>query len=209
MGKKGRVIHIAHSQGALLTALASRQLSVLEMNRIEVIAFGGAAALRRTPQTPFHRCVNYYSVNDPLLFVVPEAEQALRSGYVVDEEFCFLAPKDGDPIRDHHLLGPTYIQALSWEGRKYQQTYHSIAYRVVQMIFALLASVVDAIVATIAQTLVALSSRVQNTRSSLFLTMHSRVLLPIRLWLIAALRWVVIWMEHVVRVRQTHTKLVS
>lgn len=129
VGKKGLVVHIAHSQGALVTYLAAKQLSPLEMNQIEVIAFGGAAALRRTPQTPFHRCVNYYSVNDPLLFIVPSAEQALRSGCIVDEEFCFLAPRNGDPIKDHHLFGSTYAQALTWEGQRFQQMYQSTAFR--------------------------------------------------------------------------------
>lgn len=93
------------------------------------LAFGGAAAIRKTPDTPFHRCVNYYAVNDPLLFVVPSAEKALRSGYVADEEFCFLAPLVGDPSADHGLLNPTYVRALSWEGQKFQRNYQSLVYR--------------------------------------------------------------------------------
>lgn len=129
VGKHGRVIHIAHSQGALITSLAAKKLSPLEMNQIEVIAFGGAAALQRTPMTPFVRCINYYSVNDPLLWLVPSAAQALRSGFVGDEEFCFLAPRIGDPIGDHDLLGPTYAEALAWEGNRFCQTYQSPLYR--------------------------------------------------------------------------------
>jgi hypothetical protein len=134
VGKNGRVIHIAHSQGALLTSLAARQLSPLEMSQIEVIAFGGAAALRKTPQTPFARCVNYYSINDPLLFVVPQAAQALRSGFVGDGEFCFLTPRLGDPIRDHNLLGPTYRTALAWEGQRFQNEYQALIYRTLRPI---------------------------------------------------------------------------
>ncbi|KAG7373657.1 hypothetical protein IV203_034381 [Nitzschia inconspicua] len=133
VGRNGRVIHLAHSQGVLVTALACKQLLPKEMEQIEVLAFGGAAAIRSTPQTPFARCVNYYSVNDPLLFVVPEAEQALRSGLVaMDKEFCFLAPRKGDPIADHHLLGPTYREALSYEGKRYQQLYQQrrLSYRI-------------------------------------------------------------------------------
>lgn len=117
VGKNGRIVHIAHSQGALVTSLAAKQLTPLEMNQIEVLAFGGAAVLRSTPETPFLRCINYYSVNDPLLWVAPSAEQALRSGFVVDEEFCFLAPRIGDPIADHHLLGPTVsASTLRWSS---------------------------------------------------------------------------------------------
>jgi hypothetical protein len=130
VGKNGCVIHIAHSQGALITQLATKHLTKDEMSHIEILAFGGATALRKTEQTPFKRCINYYSVNDPLLMVVPSAAQALRSGLVVaDDEFCFLAPRIGDPIRDHHLWGPTYAQALQWEGDRFHQIYVSYAYR--------------------------------------------------------------------------------
>jgi hypothetical protein len=99
------------------------------MNQIEVLAFGGAAALRMPTQTPFHPCINYYAVNNPLLWVVPSAEQALLSGFVGNNKFCFLAPRDGDPIANHHLLGPTYAQALSWEGQRFQQQHQSLAYQ--------------------------------------------------------------------------------
>lgn len=146
VGKRGKVIHIAHSQGALLTALASKLLTPLEMNQLEIIAFGGAAALRKTPQTPFHRVMNYYSVNDPLLLVVPVAAQALRSGIVGDdEEFCFLAPRIGDPARDHALLAPTYAQALAWEGRRFQNQYQSISYRTSRSIILFLVALLHAL----------------------------------------------------------------
>lgn len=125
VGRTGRVVHIAHSQGALITALAAKQLSPLEMSQIEILTFGGAAAMRKTPRTPFCRVVNYYCVNDPLLFVVPEAEKVLRSGLVSDEEFCFLSPRIGDPIQDHNLLGPAYKSALTWEGQRFQMVYTS------------------------------------------------------------------------------------
>jgi len=129
VGKKGKVVHIAHSQGALVTSLAARQLSPMEMSQIEVIAFGGAAALQKTPLTPFSRCVNYYSANDPLLLLVPSAVQALRSGFVINEEFCFLTPREGDPILDHALLGQTYAAALIWEGQRFQRMYMGLCER--------------------------------------------------------------------------------
>ena len=130
VGKRGRVVHICHSQGALVTFLACKKLTPLEMNQIEILAFGGAAALRKTPETPFSRCCNYFSVNDPILLLVPSAVQALRSGFVTSEdEFCFLAPRSGDPIEDHGLLGPTYAQALVWEGQRFQSQYQSLAFR--------------------------------------------------------------------------------
>lgn len=82
VGPKGIVVHIAHSQGALITSLAVKQLSKSEMSRMEVICFGGAEAIRSSPDFPFARCINYYSVNDPLLFVVSSAARALRSGFM-------------------------------------------------------------------------------------------------------------------------------
>jgi len=139
VGKRGMVIHIAHSQGALITFLASKQLTPQEMNQIEVLSFGGAAALKKSAATPFSRCINYYSINDPLLWVVPEANQALRSGFVRhDNEFCFLAPKLGDPVADHNLYGPTYGQALQWEGARYQRKYVSLPYRSMRKIYLLI-----------------------------------------------------------------------
>lgn len=145
VGRRGVVVHLAHSQGALLTSLACRRLLPREMERIEVLAFGGAAALRSTAETPLRRCVNYYSVNDPLLLVVPAAEQALRSGLVADGEFCFLAPRVGDPIADHHLLGPTYAEALRYEGRRFQRRYQSVAYRVAWSVLLFVLSLVNVI----------------------------------------------------------------
>lgn len=148
VGKHGCVVHIAHSQGALITYLAAKKLSELEMKQIEILAFGGAAALRKTPQTPFKRCINYYSVNDPLLMVVPSAVQALRSGLVVgdgDDEFCFLAPRIGDPILDHNLWGPTYRQALQWEGDRFLRMYVSPLYRACRFLAELIAVILEAI----------------------------------------------------------------
>ena len=112
-----------------MTSLATRQLSPVEMSQIEVVAFGGAAALQKTAVTPFARCVNYYSANDPLLLLVPSAVQALRSGFVTNEEFCFLAPREGDPIADHGLLGLTYGAALEWEGQRFRRIYMSMVER--------------------------------------------------------------------------------
>ena len=144
VGPNGKVIHIAHSQGALITSLALRGLTKKEMSQMEIISFGGAAALRRSREHPFVRCVNYYSVNDPLLFVVPSAVKALQSGFLQgststgdeddvevgeESEFVFLTPRSGDPIEDHGLLGPTYIEALIWEGKRYQQYYIPIVER--------------------------------------------------------------------------------
>jgi hypothetical protein len=142
VGPHGSVIHIAHSQGAIITALASQQLTPEEMRQIEVLSFGGAAAIRTTPQTPFRRCVNYYSINDPVLPVVPQAIEALRLGRVYADEFVFLAPKTGDPIADHSLVGATYDTAMQWEGIRYKHKHQSMVYRTLRPMFLLFLSIV-------------------------------------------------------------------
>lgn len=158
----GIVVHIAHSQGALVTCLAAKQLTPLEMSKIEVISFGGATPVRSTPETPFKRCINYYSVNDPLLFLNPSAEAALRSGFnhntyysnnhqnqnnkkQKEDEFCFLAPRVGDPIADHMLLGPTYASALEWEGKRFERKYQSYLQRTIRSTLLASLSIVSAI----------------------------------------------------------------
>jgi hypothetical protein len=146
VGSRGLVMHIAHSQGALITSLAAKKLAPSEMEQIEVLAFGGAAAVTRTPQTPFRRCINYYSVNDPLLLVVPQAAQALRSGFAASHgEFCFLAPRMGDPVADHNLFGPTYAQALEWEGARFLRMYESSLARFARRMVILLSVLADAV----------------------------------------------------------------
>ncbi len=98
------------------------------MRRIEVICFGGAATLT-TSEFPFARCINYYAINDPILNVVPSAVKALKSGFSfgdgMEQEIVFLTSRTGDPVTDHGLLNPTYLEAMFWEGRRYQSIYLS------------------------------------------------------------------------------------
>jgi len=68
-------------------------------------------------------------VNDPILNVVPSAVRALKSGFSFgggsEQEIIFLSSRTGDPVTDHGLLNPTYLEALLWEGRRYQSLYLS------------------------------------------------------------------------------------
>ncbi len=147
VGTRGVVIHLAHSQGALITALAAKQLTSEEISHIECICFGGAAAITRDEFPSFRRIVNYYSVNDPLLFVVPAAAKKLQSGifsasstttatntnnncHIEDEEeFVFLTPRSGNPALDHSLFGPTYGEVVAWEGQRFQNRYQHFLIR--------------------------------------------------------------------------------
>ena len=129
VGKSGRVIHIAHSQGSVITWLAAKRLTAEECKRIEIISFGGAATICTSEFPNFARCINYYAVNDPILNVVPSAVKALKSGFAfgngMEQEIIFLASRTGDPLSDHGLLNPTYLEALLWEGQRYQSLYVS------------------------------------------------------------------------------------
>ena len=70
----GRVLHLAHSQGALITALASKHLTAAEKARIEVLTFGAAQSVDAS--AGFKRAVNYYAMNDPVLYVDVAAARA-------------------------------------------------------------------------------------------------------------------------------------
>lgn len=130
VGDEGLIVHIAHSQGVLITSLAAKRLSPSEMSRIELICIGGATSIRKCDYPHFRRIINYWSTNDPLLFIVPSAVQALQTGFLHstngEPEFVFLSPRGGDPVLDHMLLGPTYSQVLQWEGLRYQMSYQSM-----------------------------------------------------------------------------------
>lgn len=171
--QNGIVVHIAHSQGALVTCLAAKLLTPAEMNKIEVISFGGATPVRSTPETPFKRCVNYYSVNDPLLFLNPSAESALRSGFGYhnnknnEDEFCFLAPRVGDPIADHMLLGPTYASALEWEGKRFERKYQSYLERTVRYSLLTALSILSVILRLLSLVLVKLVEMLPETPKEL------------------------------------------
>ena len=128
VGRTGRVIHISHSQGSAITWLAAKRLTDDERSRIEIITFGGAATISTSEFPTFARCINYYAISDPILNVVPSAVKALNSGFsfgsrVEEQEIIFLASRTGDPVTDHGLLNPTYLDALLWEGRRYQSLY--------------------------------------------------------------------------------------
>ena len=72
--------------------------------------------------------MNYYALNDPLLSVVPSATRALQVGtlFLNDPEFIFLTPKGNDPMVDHGLMGPTYVEALRWEADRFKVEYESV-----------------------------------------------------------------------------------
>ena len=74
----GRILHLAHSGGAIVTYLAAKyHLSADERNRIDVVTFGGGRSITRKYFSG--RVVNYYARNDPLLLVDQRAGQLAKS----------------------------------------------------------------------------------------------------------------------------------
>ena len=68
VGPRGRVLHIAHSGGAIITYIAAKyHLTAEERSRIDVITFGAGRSLTRK-YFPSN-VVNYYARNDPCLIV--------------------------------------------------------------------------------------------------------------------------------------------
>ena len=132
VGKDGRVLHLAHSGGAILTYLAAKHhLSRSERSRIDIITFGGGRSITRKY---FHgRLLNYYARNDPLLLVDSRAAALFRRARnlqlnttyceIRDDKhnttFVFLEGLANNPIADHSMTGPTYSWAAKLEAIEY------------------------------------------------------------------------------------------
>lgn len=126
----GRVLHIAHSGGAILTYLAAKyHLSFSESSRIDVITLGAGRSL--THKYFRGRVYNYYSRNDPVLLVDNRAAQLMKKAknetYAIVRDvkhnttFVYLEAIAKDPIFDHAMEGPTYRKALDWEALQYRE----------------------------------------------------------------------------------------
>eukprot|EP01041_Mallomonas_annulata_P001992 gene1992-3874_t len=139
VGSDGRVLHIAHSGGAIITYLAAKHhLTPEETARIDVVTFGGGRSITRKYFPG--RLINYYSRNDPLLFVDHRAAWLSKisnnnnynntntnNSYneVKDPKhntsFIFLDALSGNPIIDHSMEGPTYQWGLEIEAQEYRK----------------------------------------------------------------------------------------
>lgn len=122
LGPRGRVLHLAHSGGAILTYLAAKHhLTAEEKGRIDVATFGGGKSITRKYFRG--RTVNYYSRNDPLLLLDQRAARLSKlalSGTLFAEvkdikhntTFVYLSPLGNNPLIDHSMGGPTYQVCL-------------------------------------------------------------------------------------------------
>lgn len=106
VGEYGRVLHIAHSGGAILTYLAAKHhLSRYERTKMDVITFGGGYSLTRKYFRG--RLVNYYASNDPCLYIDKRALLLSRSAAAA---IASLAPKvnvtkvvDSNIVANHNI----------------------------------------------------------------------------------------------------------
>lgn len=139
----GRVLHLAHSGGAIMTYLAARyHLTPNETARIDIATFGGGRSITRK-YFAGGRIVNYYAHNDPVLLLdkrasalskllnATTARSAVTDGQKTayneirdikhNTTFVFLDGQLNHPIRDHDMAGPTYITALKLEAIEHKR----------------------------------------------------------------------------------------
>ncbi len=141
VGEYGRVLHIAHSGGAILTYLAAKHhLSRTETNRIDVITFGAGKSI--TNKYFRGRVCNYYTRNDPLIFMDSRAiklfqrsflksslHSSSREGRLVEMRdkkhgtpFIFINPHSRNPLNDHSIEGEAYQLGLRIEADVFKET---------------------------------------------------------------------------------------
>lgn len=128
LGPNGRILHLAHSGGAILTYLAAKyHLTEEEREKIDIVTFGGGRSITRKYFRG--RIVNYYSENDLVSLVDVRAAGLKKSllGNVSWTEirdkkhntsFVFMKALANDVLLDHSMNGPTYKQALLREAEE-------------------------------------------------------------------------------------------
>lgn len=128
----GRILHLAHSGGAILTYLAAKHhLRSEEKDRIDVATFGGGRSITRKYFRG--RITNYYARNDPLLMLDGRANKLMKiaidtanTSYceVKDRKhnttFVYLQALANNPLTDHSMEGPTYRLALKLEAENFK-----------------------------------------------------------------------------------------
>ena len=131
VGPDGRVLHLAHSGGAILTYLAAKyHLTKSETDRIDIATFGGGRSITRKYFRG--RTINYYAQNDPLVIVDQRANKLMKQAKADSGQnhstlmeirdrkhntsFVFLHGKANNAITDHGIPGSTYRDALLREA---------------------------------------------------------------------------------------------
>lgn len=140
---QGRILHIAHSGGAIVTYLSAKHhLSKEEKDRIDVVTCGGGRSITRKYFNGY--LVNYYAKNDPCALLDQRAGNLLkRSSYssiIIEPKhpwsynstsfwevvkdmkhnttFIFINAIANHPVLDHSMMGQPYRMALYHEANE-------------------------------------------------------------------------------------------
>lgn len=111
---------IVEHQGALITMLASKHLSAADKARIEVLTFGAAQSVDAS--AGFKRAINYYAMNDPVLYVDVAAARAwsFLDKSAVDAAMASrgssVAPEEADEVDELEALLQRAVKQRRWHA---------------------------------------------------------------------------------------------
>jgi len=116
----GRIVHLAHSQGGMITQLASQLLTQEERDMIDVVTF---ASVKIVSAKDYGSVINYMSNKDPAGHV-NSGISLWRSNQSTDE-IIYLDPIPYNGYIDHSMQNPTYKSALMAVGQKFRVEYET------------------------------------------------------------------------------------
>jgi len=115
----GRIVHITHSHGALITDMAKKYLQPEERAMIDVITFGG---IKFITKEDYGSAINYINNKDLVALINFSALAVWYSGKPTDEIVCLNSTALG--YFDHAMrYGTTYRAALLMEADRFRSTY--------------------------------------------------------------------------------------
>jgi len=126
----GRIVHLAHSQGGMITQLASQLLTQEERDMIDVITFGTPAIVT---SEDYGSALNYISNKDYVGRFSSGASYLWPSNQSTDE-IIYLDPIPYEGLYDHSMHNATYKAALMAVAQKFRAEYETITTKVINAI---------------------------------------------------------------------------
>lgn len=121
MGQEGKIIHYAHSLGAVETARALSLLTEEEKKRIHIYAFGSPSVGETNPYLQTHY---YLSIADGVpLLDLPSYVKAAANNI---PNVVFTGAADSVPFIDHFFLNQTYQDIWKSMGRTFVEWYGTL-----------------------------------------------------------------------------------
>lgn len=114
----GKIIHYAHSIGAVDSLMAKKFLSSEELSMIQVYTFGSPSILQ--PEG-FHSVTNYISKGDGVSYLDPISY--IQSMINPIEHTLFIPSSWPLPLVDHQLTFPAYKSILETLGKQFLEKY--------------------------------------------------------------------------------------